>query len=214
MIGAASIFIEALERTWAEIQDRHDEIPGVVMISGTGKRGKGMLKLGHWNPTRWRDSELSVQPIPEVMITGECMAQGAGQVLQTLIHEATHGLANVRKIKDTSRGNRYHNRRFVALGEELGLVAPEAPHTTIGWSSMVLPDEVRDSYESLPHLAQALVVCIGDVLDLTVEPEAPIRTPKPVFECDCGRKLRLTEKTFEEGPVICGLCTGVFLEVR
>jgi hypothetical protein len=35
------------------------------------------------------------------------------------VHEAAHGLANTRGVKDTSRQGRYHNKRFRALAEEL-----------------------------------------------------------------------------------------------
>src|SRR6266542_4043035 len=49
-----------------------------------------------------------------VIITGA----GAGRVvLATMLHEAGHGLAAARNLKDTSRQGRYHNAKYKALAE-------------------------------------------------------------------------------------------------
>jgi hypothetical protein len=62
-------------------------------------------------------------------------------VLGTLLHEAAHGLAHARKISDTSRQGRYHNRRYATLAGELGLdVAHLQP---IGWSATSVPEADR-----------------------------------------------------------------------
>ena len=54
-------------------------------------------------------------------------------MLCTLLHEAAHGLAYARRIGNTSRGGRCHNRRYATLARELGLdVAHLQP---IGWSA-------------------------------------------------------------------------------
>ncbi|WP_297495484.1 hypothetical protein [Pseudonocardia sp.] len=42
-------------------------------------------------------------------------------MLATLLHEAAHALAHVRGIKDSSRQGRWHNAKFKALSEELGI---------------------------------------------------------------------------------------------
>jgi hypothetical protein len=52
--------------------------------------------------------------------------------LATLLHEAAHGLAHVRKIPDTSRQGRYHNRRYQVLAEELGLDVAEPAYSAGG----------------------------------------------------------------------------------
>jgi hypothetical protein len=58
-----------------------------------------------------------------VLISGEGFGRGPPEVLGTLLHEAAHGLAKTRGIKDTSRQGRFHNLRYKALAEELGLIA-------------------------------------------------------------------------------------------
>jgi hypothetical protein len=39
---------------------------------------------------------------PELFVTGECLAEGPRQTLQTMLHEAVHALAHARGVKDTS----------------------------------------------------------------------------------------------------------------
>jgi integrase len=71
----------------------------------------------------------------EVLVGGEGLHRSPLEVLGTLLHEAAHGLACARSIQDTSRGGRYHNRRYATLARELGLdVAAVKP---IGWSATV-----------------------------------------------------------------------------
>jgi hypothetical protein len=65
-------------------------------------------------------------------------------VLATLLHEAAHALAHKRGVKDTSRQGRYHNRRFKALAEELGLHVDHDPR--LGWSPTTLPDVTAARY--------------------------------------------------------------------
>jgi hypothetical protein len=59
--------------------------------------------------------------------------------VEVMLHEAAHALATRRGIKDTSAaGNRYHNKRFVALAAELGLRGPDTPDKITGWSHCTL----------------------------------------------------------------------------
>jgi hypothetical protein len=54
-------------------------------------------------------------------------------VLGDLVHEAAHALATARDIKDTSRGGTWHNDRYKALAEELGLIVSK--NDRHGWAS-------------------------------------------------------------------------------
>jgi hypothetical protein len=94
---------------------------------------------------------------PEVLVSGEGLQRGPVDVLGTLLHEAAHGLAYARKISDTSRQGRYHNRRYATLARELGLdVAHLDP---IGWSATSVPEPTAARYlEVLAELAEALVL--------------------------------------------------------
>jgi hypothetical protein len=75
---------------------------------------------GAWTSASWSSRK------PELFVSGECLAEGPRQTLQTMLHEAVHALAHARGVKDTSRGGKYHNKReFVTLAGELGLAWPE-----------------------------------------------------------------------------------------
>ena len=48
------------------------------------------------------------------------------------MHEMVHYYCHTQGIKDTSRGNTYHNKRFKEEAEKRGLMISSAPH--IGYS--------------------------------------------------------------------------------
>ena len=81
--------------------------------------------------------------LAEVLSEVRAWPLGAVDVLGTLLHEASHALAHVRGIKDTSRQGRYHNRRFRDLAAEVGLAVREVP--VIGWSDTHVPDATAPS---------------------------------------------------------------------
>lgn len=149
----------ALEQLYAAIKHRHPELPNVVVITGSGLTAKG-LKLGHFGRDFWKQAEAEGR-LAELFIAGETLHLGLEQTLETLLHEAVHALAAVRDVQDTSKGNAYHNRKFVELAEELGLVWPEGrkPHVTIGYSAVELAEGTLAAYaKELEVLGKALKV--------------------------------------------------------
>jgi hypothetical protein len=86
--------------------------------------------------------------LPEVFVGGEGLARGPAHVLATLLHEAAHALAHVRGIKDTPRQGRWHNARFKALAQEVGIEVSKDPKKRV----------VADRH---PHRHEA-GVCGGD----------------------------------------------------
>src|SRR5215472_3821671 len=126
-----SRIIAALEHAWAAIQDQHPDVPDVVIVTGAGSNQKGApegyrLRGHHW-PERWV-TDLGERRMPELFMAGELLAVGGG-------------------IKDTSaEGNRYHNKRFMALAAELGLRGPDRPEKVIGWSDCRISDETAAAY--------------------------------------------------------------------
>lgn len=152
-----SAVIASLEAAWAKVQQVHGvDVPNVVMITGSG-RGMFSLKWGHHARDRWSNGSPETR-ITELMITGECLDQGATAAMETLIHEAAHAVANSRGIADTSRDHRYHNKKFVAVAEELGLREPNAeeiassgmawPNPSIGFSDVRITDDTVDVYST------------------------------------------------------------------
>jgi hypothetical protein len=66
--------------------------------------------------------------VPKTLFRGP-----AEVVLEVLVHEAAHALATARGVKDTSRGGTWHNERYKALAEELGLIVSKTGRG--GWDS-------------------------------------------------------------------------------
>ncbi|HEV2809884.1 MAG TPA: hypothetical protein VGV93_05740 [Acidimicrobiales bacterium] len=130
-MGASSLVV-ALEQAWAGIARAHSDVPPAVIVLASGTTGRA-VKLGHYAASRW---EVAGSETAEVLDAGEGLRLGAVEALGTLLHEAAHGVAHARGVTDTSRGGRYHNRRYAAIAGELGLVAVQ--HPTLGWAQTTL----------------------------------------------------------------------------
>jgi hypothetical protein len=223
----SSRVVAALEVAWAAIQARHPDVPHVILTLGAGSLGepRGSLKLGHFAADRWSTSNGRTA---ELFVGGEGLGRGANGVLETLLHEAAHGVAATRSIKDTSRQGRYHNRKFRGLGEELGLTIAEVDG--IGWSgTMLAPGSEQEYAAELEVLGTALTIfryseseardaavepgpdAGADDQDDEQEPAAPAR-PKNGLSvvCGCGRRVRVAQSVLELGPIICGVCNQPF----
>lgn len=165
----------------------------------------GELRLGHFAAGRWQAAARGEGELPEIFIGGEGLERGAGPVLATLLHEAAHALADVRAIKDTSRQARYHNRRFRALAEELGLQVDQAP--SIGWSATTLPDTTAQRYAAtIAALEQAITIYRRH----EGGPDPTARVTKPACVCRCPRRIRVAPGVLAAGPIICGVCGQPF----
>ncbi len=68
----------------------------------------------------------------EINIGAGTISRPIEEVVATLLHEACHYWACVKGIKDTSRGNSYHNKRFKEIAETHGLVVEH--HPKYGWT--------------------------------------------------------------------------------
>jgi hypothetical protein len=151
--GTASLLVASLEGTWRTIRRRHPDVPEAVLVVASGSEGK-RLNWGHFAPHRWQVNDADRH---EVLVGGEGLHRGPTEVLGTLLHEAAHGLAYSREVQDTSRGGRYHNRRYATLARELGLDVTSV--NPIGWSATTVPAPTAAAYASqLAQLQAALVL--------------------------------------------------------
>jgi len=195
--------VAALERAWTEIRRRHPQVPEVVLAVASGSVGRrGALTLGHFAERRWT---VASAERPELFVGGEGLAAGPVEVLGTLLHEAAHGLAATRRIQDTSRQGRYHNRRYAALAGELGLTVTTAGSR--GWTMTAVPAETAAAYAGVVEdLARALV------LWRRAEQPGGGRRGNNLLPavCGCGRRIRASRSTLAEAPVLCGRCGGPF----
>jgi hypothetical protein len=232
-----SAVVAALEGLYDAIQAHHPELPDCVLITGSGFRGRAQI-WGHFRADAWREAAAAAaagdQIIrrPEMFIAGETLAQGAAHTLCVLLHEAAHALAAVRGIKDTSRGGRYHNRRFVALAVELGLRHPSGVADKVhGLNETVLAEGTTDQYAAELDALTATLPLILDTLErlrLTPadpeggpagddgqgaepepEPKAPNRNNLKAT-CQCGRIIRASAAVLDGPDIVCSECDTPF----
>jgi hypothetical protein len=199
-IGNASPLVAALEHAWATIRARHPQVPEAVLVVASGSSGR-RLKWGHFAAGRWQHASGQH---PEVLVGGEGLARGAREVVTTLLHEAAHGLADARRIQDTSRGGRYHNRRYAALARELGLEVARVG--AIGWSVTTLPEVTAAAYAPVVAELETRLVLWRH------QEAAGQRTSRNMLVCTCGcpRRIRVAPSTLAQAPILCAACALPF----
>src|SRR5258706_6883923 len=167
--AAASPLVAACEEVWRSIKGNPPDVPDVVVVLGTGVERGRLVKLGHWWGGRWvADGQVR----GEVLLAGEALHLQPAQVVEVLLHEATHGLNAARGIKDASRGGRYHNARFKASAEEMGLVVSSMP--PYGWARTALGPEAAGSYESVTtRLGEAMRIARRLIADVRLGDSGP-----------------------------------------
>ena len=222
--ATASALVAACEQAWADIQRHHPDVPHAVVVLGSGVERGQLVKLGHWWGGRWlADGEVR----GEVLLAGEALHLPAEQVFEVLLHEAAHGLNATKGIKDASRGGRYHNKRFQATAELVGLdVAAMPPY---GWARTTLTADTVEKYqEAIDRLGDAMRIA------RTVERPTPLGSEEAeaggvgasddgrqsgeeagsrrsgAAMCGCGRRMRMAPSVLAAGPVVCGLCGKEF----
>lgn len=201
MNTTGSSLVAAFEEVWKEIQRRHPDVPDVVATLA-GDPGV----YGHFAPHRW-DSAQDAHSTHELFIGGEGLERGAVPTLGTLLHEAAHGAALVRGVKDTSRQGRYHNKNFKAIANEFGIEVERV--ASIGWSKTTVPAATVDAYAAQIALLDEAIIAHRHyaLADLLITGKS---NNGKSLECGCGRKIRCSNKVDAQGEIICGVCMTVF----
>lgn len=224
----------ALERTWRRIRDLHPDVPAAVIVLGTAAYTERVTYLGHYAPARWTRSD-DAERLPEVLIAGENL-KSMRELLHVLLHEAAHGLAHARNVEDTSREGRYHNKRFAALAEELGLDVNKDPK--IGHRTQIT-DATAERYAAqladleAAHDATGRAVRIeprrakrskndqtddhdaddrDDQADDASDDSEPKRRnpPEIAARCACNRRIKIAFRGLDAGEIFCGKCGTAF----
>lgn len=234
--SAGSEIVAALERVWDLIRANHPDLPAVVIVTGSGMVGPprwGHFRANGWTERTEKGAALDLT-IGEMFVAGETLARGAAHTLETMLHEAAHVLAQVRGVKDTSRQGRWHNQRFRALAEELGLEYPkESAHPRVGFSECLMTPGTREEYAGvIENLDRAIRLTIAIPEFLATAPEGEegygagehihhgVRKPrqpgattnnlKAVCGCPTPRIIRASRKVLREGDIVCGKCREPF----
>jgi len=195
----AADLVGALARAWHAIRSRHPEVPAAVVVVASGT-ATGRAKHGHYAAMRWQHG---TDRLPEVLVSGEGLKRPVTEVLTTLLHEATHGLADARGIQDTSRQGRWHNKKFAKLADELGLDTTKDPR--IGWSPCTLRDITEEHYCAvLDDLAAALSAYRHPEF---AGPGAARKSNNALAcACACPRRIRVAKAVLDLGPIGCRIC--------
>lgn len=202
MNTTGSDLVAAFEAVWKEIQRRHPDVPDVIATLA-GDPGV----YGHFAPHRWGSTEDG-RSTHELFIGGEGLERGAVSTLGTLLHEAAHGAALVRGVKDTSRQGRYHNKAFKAIANEFGIEVERVG--SIGWSKTTVPAATVEAYDEQIALLDKAIIAhrhygLAEILT------GGTSNNGHSLECGCGRKIRCSNKVHEQGEIICGMCMTAFV---
>jgi hypothetical protein len=173
-----------------------------------------------WGDIQRHHPELPDLAAPESLIDESSSACGAELSFERLLHEAAHGLAAARGIRDTSRAGRYHNRRFLTVADELGLEHPADAHPSSGFSLAVMRPETRRRYAAtISRLRQALGAHLAHTSG--TGPSRAFRGPatrhassgggvRAKAVCGCGRNVRVVPSVLAKAPIMCGACGQEF----
>jgi len=187
--------LDAANEAFKSIRTRHPEVPNAVLVIGSSSK----KNYGHFAKQSWDGKK----PQHEIMLSGESLKRGAVDVMGTLLHESAHALAEAREIKDTSRQGRYHNTKFKALGEELGIQLHE--DKSIGWSPTTVPSETAKLYKAeIAALAKALKTYRIPV-EAAPKPKTTVR-----IECGC-RGVTVPITFYDKAGLTCDECGEPFL---
>ncbi|MFI6310833.1 hypothetical protein ACIBEK_12045 [Nocardia fusca] len=227
MSQVAGSMVKAIENAWAGLRAQHPDIPDVVVTVAAGSVGRRGVRLGRFGPDRWMHNGVWVS---ELFVGGEGFAHGPREVLGVLLHEAVHGIARTRGIKDTSRGGAYHNKKYFELAGEVGLAVERQDGR--GWAHTSLTDATvqryrreieligsslvahrRSEHDGIPDPVSTKGDELGD--EESGEEEVPERSPKNgrslICQCDPVRRVRAHQRTIDAGPILCGVCQQPFI---
>ena len=213
--------IVALARVWAAIRARHPEVPAVVLLAAPNPHSNQNV-LGHFAALRWSPKGQPAQPAQhEVIVVAEHLNRRPEDIVATLLHEAAHAMNFARGIKDCS-ASQYHNQRFKAAAEELGLVVTQVPH--YGFALTQMPPETAALYAAETEgLSSVLIHRRGTAASVPIPPKGPDgegdegekgkdnsigRMIKAV--CECGYIIRASRKVLAATTVTCSCCGRPF----
>lgn len=194
-----SVIVAALESAHAVIQEKTGAPRATINVAR--KTGRTM---GHFTHAKlWKAGEESFH---EIMISANYFERGARAVLGTLLHEVAHSIDLQNGIQGTS-GDGYHNQKFKATAESLGLTITQAKG--IGWSITEVSDACAERWaEALALIENGLAL----MADAEQGKKAGGRNKNlKVAECRCGEKIRLSASVLEKCAPMCNACGCKFI---
>lgn len=199
-----SQIVSTVEDIWEGIQSRRPTVPDVVItLQNAGSGILGSFQANQWNVAGETDRR------PEIIMATEWLNRPPVELLGTIIHEAAHGSCFAQGIQDTSRQGRYHNKRFKAEAEELGLLVSPQGNRGLAHTHLSTPTEEEYAY-ALAVLEAAICAWKDNLSELAEGGDEEPKAPKPKAACGCGRELAVSQKFLAGGDVLCGECGTAF----
>ncbi len=185
----------AIARALTAIRLVHPDVRPAIVAIYRHERGDRRV---HFQAEDWRVCGRDDAP-DEIHISSVILAEGAENVLRTLLHEAAHSIAAAQEIQDTSRQGRWHNVHSRRLAAEVGLTTE--PDPSMGCTTTVLTDQARDRYETvLEELQEAVDICqVQVVAGAGGKGTSKSRLVKATCP-GCGRIIRASRQVFGGEP--------------
>jgi hypothetical protein len=188
----------ALENAHEIIREKTGAPRATILV--TRKTGRTM---GHFTHAKiWKAGEDNFH---EIMISANYFERGARAVLGTLLHEVAHSLDLQAGIQGVT-GDGYHNKKFKATAEALGLTITQAQG--IGWSVTEVSDECAERWADALALIENALVLMADA-EQGSKTRGRNKNLK-VAVCGCGEKIRLSASVLEKCAPICQNCEQMF----
>lgn len=94
----------------------------------------------------------------EINICAETLARPFHEVCETLLHEMVHLYCSQNEIKDTSRGGRYHNKKYKEEAERHGLTAEQSgthgyTRTSLAYNTLVFVNTLNSDTFTLYRMS-------------------------------------------------------------
>jgi len=135
----------------------------------------------------------------EINIGAGTLARPIENVVATLLHEMVHYFNDLSGVKDCSRGNTYHNRKFKELAEACDLEITH--HATYGWS-LTAPGDALVEF-CIEHDLREIRLCRNDLViprvtgtgthDGSAAPALGKKSSTRKYVCPCcGMSVRAT----------------------
>lgn len=175
----------ALEDAWRAVQRHHPDLPDATLEVAAGGADRWTVVAGRVTLAIGRDA----------------LAAGGPHVLDRLLRGAARALAARREIRVTSRAGPYYNRRFRAIGEEVGLIFG-APSTTNGWTASGAGAAAREHYSQEVNAI--------DEARRGAPPARPPRAGQRGAACRCPRRIHIAPTVLDRGAVVCAVCGHPF----
>lgn len=146
----------------------------------------------------------------EINISAGSLARPIESVCTTLCHEMVHYYNFIHNIKDTSRGNTYHNKRFKEACEARGLIVEHSQkygwsHTAPGEAMLdfVLKNELTDILINRNEFSSFQITGTG-AHSGTITPPPPKGSNSRKYQCPCCKNSVRATKVVNIACLDCG----------